>query len=54
MLLSTDGLHGPVSDETIAEILARPDPPTVLGEALLGAALEAGGPDNITVVVACF
>jgi len=54
LLLSTDGLHGPVSDETIAEILSRPDRPAELGEALLGAALDAGGPDNVTVVVVCF
>ncbi len=54
LLLSTDGLHGPVEESTIAAILARPEPASVLGEALLGAALEAGGPDNITVVVVCF
>lgn len=54
VLMSTDGLHGPVSDQAIAEILARSEPPAVLAEALVGAALEAGGPDNVTVVVMCF
>jgi protein phosphatase len=54
LLLSTDGLHGPVSDETIAGIMARPEPAASIGEALVGAALEAGGPDNVTAVVVCF
>ena len=54
LLLSTDGLHGPVSDEAIAAILGRQEPAAVLAEALVGAALEAGGPDNVTVVVGCF
>lgn len=54
LMLSTDGLHGPVNDDSIASILGRREPPQVLAEALVGAALEAGGPDNVTVVVACF
>lgn len=54
LLLCTDGLHGPVNDETIASVLARNDPAAALGEALVGAALEAGGPDNVTAVVVRF
>lgn len=54
LMLSTDGLHGTVSDETIASVLGRHAPPRELAEALVGAALEAGGPDNVTVVVVCF
>jgi protein phosphatase len=54
LMMSTDGLHGPVNDQSIASILERNEPASVLAEALVGAALEAGGPDNVTVVVACF
>lgn len=54
LLMSTDGLHGPVDSATITAILARSDPAASLAEALVSAALEAGGPDNVTVVVACF
>lgn len=52
VLLCSDGLHGPVSDEAIGAIMgATPD----IGEvstSLIAAALAAGGPDNVTVVVA--
>jgi protein phosphatase len=50
-LLATDGLHGVVADEMIAAImLAEPDP-TRMATWLIDAALDAGGPDNVTVVV---
>ena len=53
ILLCSDGLTSPLSNSTIAEILAR----TPMGQAeelcraLVDAANDAGGPDNITVIV---
>jgi PPM family protein phosphatase len=51
LLLCTDGLSGPVFDEDIAAILARPLPPETLARDLIDAANARGGPDNITAVV---
>jgi serine/threonine protein phosphatase PrpC len=54
VLVSSDGLHGPVTDEEMkAILLAEPDPKKAC-EALIGKALEREGPDNISVVVARF
>jgi len=50
ILLCSDGLTGPVPADRIAELLGRDDPENA-AEALVAAALDAGGPDNITVVV---
>lgn len=50
-LLSSDGLHGLVSNEEIAEILGTREP-TVCVTALVDLALSRGAPDNVTVVVA--
>jgi serine/threonine protein phosphatase PrpC len=52
VLLCSDGLHGPVADETIAEILAGTAEVADVSQALIAAALAAGGSDNVTVVVA--
>jgi serine/threonine protein phosphatase PrpC len=52
VMLCSDGLHGPVSDRAIADILNRSSDASVAAKALIAAALEQGGPDNITVVVA--
>ena len=52
LLLCSDGLHGSVSDESIAEILGGTSNPSLAAQALIAAALSAGGPDNVTVVVA--
>jgi len=52
ILLCSDGLTGMVSDEQIAEILARRESPRVTAELLVKAALDGGGEDNVTVVVA--
>jgi serine/threonine protein phosphatase PrpC len=52
VLLCSDGLHGPVSDDAISEILNASDDPAEAARALVAAALAAGGPDNVTVVVA--
>jgi len=52
ILLCSDGLHRPVPAPEIARILgAAEDIDRVTGE-LIQAALAAGGPDNVTVVVA--
>jgi protein phosphatase len=51
-MLCSDGLTTVVSAESIeAEMLANPDPQRC-AEQLLDLALRAGGPDNITVIVA--
>jgi len=47
LLLCTDGLSNMVSDSDIARIITKKDP-----ERLIRAALNAGGADNITVVLA--
>jgi PPM family protein phosphatase len=51
ILLCSDGLTGPVSDEDIAEILATTPDGDAACQALIDAANEGGGPDNITVVL---
>ena len=51
MVLCTDGLTKHVSDERIAEILASKSAEAAT-HALIDAALEGGGTDNVTVVVA--
>jgi protein phosphatase len=52
VLLCTDGLTEPVPDAKIAEILANHPDPHDACDALVGASLDAGGCDNVTVVVA--
>jgi serine/threonine protein phosphatase PrpC len=52
LLLSTDGLHDLVSSDRIAEILGHHAEPKATCQALVEAALDEGGRDNITVVVA--
>lgn len=51
ILLCTDGLHGVVGDEAIARLLSARDDVARTATNLVGAALEAGGPDNIAVVL---
>ena len=51
VLFCSDGLSGMVPDEKIEEVLLRPDSPQAAADALVQAALEGGGEDNITVVV---
>jgi PPM family protein phosphatase len=50
-LLCTDGLSGVVSEETMLEALRAADPQTAC-DRLVELALRAGGPDNITCIVA--
>ena len=49
-LVCSDGLHGMVKDEDIADILGRYAPEEAAGE-LLSRAMAAGGLDNISLVV---
>ncbi len=52
ILLCSDGLTSMVSDGPISEILSREDsPPAATADALVTAANDAGGIDNITVIV---
>lgn len=51
ILLCSDGLHGVVTDEAIAALLGR-GAPAQAARALIDAANEAGGPDNIGVAIA--
>lgn len=50
-LLCSDGLCGPVSAETIGEVLATVEDPGEAADQLVDLALRAGGPDNVTAVV---
>jgi PPM family protein phosphatase len=50
-LLCSDGLSGVVSEDTIAETLAGADPQATCDQ-LVDLALRAGGPDNISCIVA--
>ncbi len=52
VLLSSDGLHGPVADEEMRDILLGEPDPKKACEVLIGKALEREGPDNISVVIA--
>jgi protein phosphatase len=52
VLLCSDGLHGPVNDDAIAAILKASADAADATQALISAALDAGGPDNVTAVVA--
>jgi len=54
VVLCSDGLHGPVTDQEIREILTAEPDLKKAGEGLLQKALERDGPDNITVVLARF
>ena len=52
LLLCTDGLPEMVDDATIAAELGRPTSAAEACRALIGLALDRGGKDNVTVVVA--
>jgi PPM family protein phosphatase len=51
ILLCSDGLTGPVSDEQITTILHDTDDGDAACAALIDAAKEGGAPDNVTVVL---
>ena len=54
ILLCSDGLHGPVEDEEIGEILRQYDDVQFAAERLIQRANENGGPDNVSAIVARF
>jgi len=54
VLLCSDGLHGPLSDDEILELLMFTPDATSAAEGLVDAANAAGGPDNVTAVVVRF
>ena len=54
LLLCTDGLTDMVADAQIASILNQHAVPVEACRALVETALEHGGKDNVTVVLACF
>ena len=51
LLLCSDGLSGEVTDDRIATILAETTDAQTRVDRLIAAALEAGGKDNVTVIV---
>jgi PPM family protein phosphatase len=51
ILLCSDGLHGPVPEDTIQRILMGACPPEEKVRQLVQCANEYGGPDNVTAVV---
>jgi protein phosphatase len=54
LLLCSDGLHGVVDDRCIGSVLAGHNTLEDCARGLIDAALQAGGPDNITVVLLRF
>ncbi|NLA71590.1 MAG: serine/threonine-protein phosphatase [Clostridiaceae bacterium] len=50
-LLSSDGLHGVLSSETITQTLRRAETPEAAADSLIEQTLQAGAPDNVTAVV---
>lgn len=51
LLLCTDGLHRVLSDSRIAQILRDRDTLTAKASRLIAGANQAGGPDNVTLVL---
>lgn len=52
IILCSDGLHGFVPDQVIAQLAISAESPEQLVDQLIQAALAAGGEDNVTVLVA--
>ncbi|WP_348639224.1 protein phosphatase 2C domain-containing protein, partial [Williamsia sp. 1138] len=52
IMVCSDGLTGELTDDSIAAILGDLTDPAQAAQALVAAALEAGGRDNITVAIA--
>lgn len=53
-VLCTDGLNGAIEDEELAEIIDQESSLDSRCAALIDAANDAGGPDNVTVVLVSF
>ena len=54
VVLCSDGLHGPVGDDEMLELLQRETDLQKAADSLIQKALDRDGPDNITVVLARF
>jgi len=54
LLLCSDGLTGPLTDEDVMQIMLRFEDPVRACRALTEAACAAGGPDNVTVAIVRF
>lgn len=52
LMLSTDGLHDEISHERLYNLIISPDSLERKAESMLNAALEEGGKDNITLILA--
>jgi PPM family protein phosphatase len=50
-LLCSDGLSGFVARDTIQEILLKAQPPGPTADLLVGLAMRAGAPDNVTCII---
>lgn len=51
IVLCTDGMTDPIPDTDIPGIIGDADGPDAVVDALITAALQRGGPDNVTIVV---
>lgn len=54
LLLCSDGLWDMVRDPLIQQVLSKPNDPDEIGKDLIKAALDGGGEDNVSVIVAQF
>jgi PPM family protein phosphatase len=54
IILCSDGLHGPVGDDEMLDLLVRETDLQKAADGLIQKALDRDGPDNITVVLARF
>ncbi len=54
VILCSDGLHGPVGDDELLDLLSRETDLQKAADGLIQKALDRDGPDNITVVLARF
>ncbi len=54
LLICSDGLWSVISDQSITEIMLKNSPIQILCNHLIQAANEAGGPDNISVILVKF
>ena len=51
LLLCSDGLWGVISEATIFDLVMQNESPTIACRKLVDAANDAGGPDNISVII---
>ena len=54
ILLCSDGLNDELTDEAIAAVLRKSRTPDEASEALIAAALDHGGNDNVSVVIVAY